>query len=79
MRDIDLGPYQRMLANGCDIEDVLARLRRDGHSRIESIKILVALRDCSLKEAKQIVHTSDAWADARQSAEDLTGLDALAP
>jgi len=71
MRDIDLAPYQRMLANGHGIENVLAGLRRDGHSRIESIKILVALRDCSLKEAKKIVHTSDAWTDAQQSAEEF--------
>lgn len=71
MRDIDLKRYENMISEGCGTEEVLSRLRRDGHSRIESIKILMTLQDCSLGEAKRVVHTSDVWKDARENAENV--------
>ncbi len=47
-----------------DWERVLAQLRADGFSPIESIKITRAVLHVTLREAKRIVHTSRAWSDA---------------
>lgn len=69
MRNVDLEPYQNMISEGRSVEEVLSRLRRDGHSRIESIKVLMTLQDCSLTEAKRAVHASDTWKNAREDAE----------
>jgi ribosomal protein L7/L12 len=46
-------------------ERVLAQLRADGFSPIESIKVTRAVLRVSLGDAKRIVHLSNAWADAR--------------
>lgn len=46
-------------------ERVLVRLRADGFSPMESIKITRAVLDVPLAGAKQIVHSSGAWADVR--------------
>jgi ribosomal protein L7/L12 len=46
-------------------ERVLAQLRADGFSPIDSIKITRAVLRVSLGEAKRIVHMSRAWADCR--------------
>jgi len=54
-----------------DWDAVLARLRADGFSPVESIKVTRAVLDVSLGEAKRIVHESAAWADARASFEEL--------
>jgi hypothetical protein len=51
------------------IEDFLAALRAEGHSRIHSIRALREREGCSLAEAKEIVHTSRAWADLREDTE----------
>jgi hypothetical protein len=50
---------------------VLVRLRADGFSPVESIKVTRAVLDVSVGEAKQIVRESVAWADARASFEEL--------
>ncbi len=54
-----------------DWNAVLAQLRADGFSPVESIKVTRAVLHVSLGEAKQIVHTSDAWADAREGFEEV--------
>jgi len=54
-----------------DWERVLARLRADGFSPIESIKITRAVLQVSLGEAKGIVHRSQAWADRRADFDQL--------
>jgi len=46
-----------------DWDAVLAQLRSDGFSPIESIKVTRAVLQVSLGEAKQIVHNSEAWSD----------------
>jgi ribosomal protein L7/L12 len=50
---------------------VLAQLRSDGFSPIESIKVTRAVLHVGLGEAKQIVHMSTAWADERSAFERL--------
>lgn len=54
-----------------DWDAVLAQLRSDGFSPVESIKVTRAVLHVSLGEAKQIVHTSEAWSDARDDFERL--------
>ena len=52
-------------------EHVLAQLRTEGFSPIESIKVTRVVLRVSLGEAKRIVHQSGAWADARHEFEKL--------
>jgi ribosomal protein L7/L12 len=54
-----------------DWDAVLAQLRSDGFSPVESIKVTRAVLQVSLGEAKQIVHTSGAWSDARERFEQV--------
>jgi ribosomal protein L7/L12 len=50
---------------------VLTRLRADGFSPVESIKVTRAVLQVSLGEAKTIVHESRAWSDRRADFEQL--------
>ncbi len=52
-------------------DHVLAQLRADGFSPIESIKVTRAVLHVSLGEAKRIVHESRAWSDARDEFDTL--------
>jgi hypothetical protein len=54
-----------------DWDAVLGRLRADGFSPVESIKVTRAVLGVSVGEAKRIVHESTAWADARAPFEEL--------
>ena len=54
-----------------DWDRVLAQLRADGFSPIESMKVTRAVLHVSIGEAKRIVHFSEAWADAREGFEQL--------
>lgn len=57
-----------------DWDAVLAQLRSDGFSPAESIKVTRAVLHVSLGEAKQIVHTSEAWSDVRDDFEQLQAI-----
>lgn len=57
---------RRMLADGKTLDEALAALRAKGLSIIESIIAVKNFRRCDLIEAKEIVHFSSAWADARE-------------
>jgi ribosomal protein L7/L12 len=57
------------LANEWD--SILAQLRAEGFSPIESIKVTRAVLHVSLGEAKRIVHQSRAWQDAREGFDQL--------
>ena len=57
---------RRMLADGASIEEVLVFLRQHEYSKIASIKAVRQLLGVDLREAKRIVHLSDAWQDRRQ-------------
>jgi ribosomal protein L7/L12 len=58
-------------SDGQEWEQVLAQLRDEGFTVIESIKVTRAVLRVTLGEAKQIVHRSAAWADRRQGFEQL--------
>jgi hypothetical protein len=55
---------RRLLQVGHTLDDVLAVLRRDGCTKIESARALVDGANMSLHAAKQKVHESPVWADA---------------
>lgn len=52
------------------IEATFRRLRRDGHSRLEAVRIILAVLDLSLAEAKRVLARSDTWAEAHAAADD---------
>jgi ribosomal protein L7/L12 len=54
---------QQMLADGREVEEVLAFLRRETGSKIHSIFILVHLLGLPLAEAKERVDLSATWQD----------------
>ncbi len=44
-------------------ERLLTRLRSEGNSKIQSMKILVETTDISIDEVKNVVHRSRTWKD----------------
>jgi hypothetical protein len=48
-----------------EIETTFRRLRRDGHSRLEALRLILDTLDVSLAEAKRLLMSSDTWAEAR--------------
>jgi hypothetical protein len=48
-----------------EIGTTFRRLRRDGHSRLEAVRMILDVLDVSLSEAKELLLTSDTWAEAR--------------
>jgi len=52
-----------------EIETTFRRGRRDGHSRLEAVRMILDALDLSLREAKQVLLTSDIWAEARDEAD----------
>lgn len=57
--------YENELDEDEPIEDTFRRLRRDGHSRLEAVRVILAVLDVSLSEAKRVLITNDTWAEAR--------------
>ena len=51
-----------------EITTTFRHLRRDGHSRLEAVRMILDVLDVSLSEAKELLLTSDTWADARDEA-----------
>ncbi|PQJ33588.1 hypothetical protein BSZ35_02325 [Salinibacter sp. 10B] len=49
------------------IETTFRRLRRDGHSRLEAVQLILDTLDVSLAEAKQLLLTHNTWAEARSA------------
>jgi hypothetical protein len=48
-----------------DIEATFRRLREEGHSRLEAMRMILDVLDVSLAEAKQILARRDTWKEAR--------------
>jgi hypothetical protein len=48
-----------------EIGTTFRRLRQDGHSRLEAVLMILDVLDVSLSEAKELLLTSDTWAEAR--------------
>ncbi len=54
-------------ARGESLENVLTRLRADGHGMAESVAILADAQGLELDEAKRLVVLSDTWLDHRDA------------
>lgn len=52
-----------------EIETTFRRLRTDGHSRLEALRVILDSLDVSLREVKSILLTSDTWDEARAAAD----------
>jgi hypothetical protein len=70
MDDATINEYRDQLDGDEEIEATVRRLRRDGRSRKEAVRILLAVLDVSLAEAKEVLWTSDTWAEARTNTDD---------
>jgi hypothetical protein len=64
LSDETLRQYEEELDGNEAIEVTFRRLRRDGHSRLEAVRVILNVLDVSLAEAKRVLLTSDTWADA---------------
>jgi hypothetical protein len=60
-----------MFAESAALDDVLAFLREQGCSKVESIRTLVQVGKLNLRDSKRVVHASKVWADTREDDERL--------
>ena len=51
-----------------DIETTFRRLRQDGHSRLEALRLILDALDVSLADAKRLLARNDTWAEAQSAA-----------
>lgn len=58
-----------LIQAGDALDDILADLRAEGGSEIDSIIVLRGALCMGLKEAKRTVHFSAAWADTKERQE----------
>ncbi len=49
------------------IETTFRRLRADGHSRLEAVRIILDTLEVSLNQAKRLLLTNDTWAEAQDA------------
>jgi hypothetical protein len=75
MDDATINQYRDQLDGDEEIEATVRRLRRDGRSRKEVVRILLAVLDVSLAEAKEVLWTHDTWAEARAGSPDADDSD----
>ena len=68
VRDVEREPAQAL---GVDMDDVLCRLRADGATIIECVKVVREIEAMHLGRAKEIVDASTAWADRFAENDDL--------
>ena len=69
---IDLAAKQRR--RGCSMEEILASLRSEGATIVDSLKVVRVVEDVSLGRAKEIIDSSDTWADMHESNEGIRSL-----
>jgi hypothetical protein len=60
-----------MRADSAPIETILNWARSKGFNKVESTLLLQAAGIASYPESKELVHGSEAWADARESDDQL--------
>lgn len=54
------------------IETTFRRLRQDGHSRLEAVRMILDVLDVSLAEAKRLLASNQTWNEARTAAGQAT-------
>jgi ribosomal protein L7/L12 len=55
-----------------EVETTFRRLRRDGHTRLEALRMILGVLDVSLAEAKRLLTQADTWAEVRSEMEQET-------
>lgn len=55
------------------IETTFRRLRQDGRSRLEAVRLILDALDVSLSEAKRLLASHDTWQEAQSAAGQETG------
>jgi len=55
-----------------EIETTFRRLRQDGRSRLEALRVILDVLDVSLPEAKELLAHFNTWAEARSATEQET-------
>jgi len=71
-RLIDLAKKRRR--KGSSVEEVLASLRSEGATIVDCLKVVREVEGVRLGRAKEIVDSSDTWADVRESNERVRSL-----
>ena len=61
---------QRQIA-GENAEEIIGFLQQQGHSVIESVRIMMEVQSISLAKSKHIVHNSKAWLERKEEFESL--------
>jgi ribosomal protein L7/L12 len=65
---------QAMKEQGSAIEEILARLRASGVTIVDSLKVVRRIEGGHLGEAKEIIDSSEAWADRREANEQIRSM-----
>jgi hypothetical protein len=50
-----------------EIETTFRRLRHDGHSRLEAVRMILDVLDVSLAQAKELLVRSDTWNEVQSA------------
>jgi hypothetical protein len=62
---------RELQTQGAGDEDLLRLFRNEGAGMFDSVKLIKALKQGSLKDAQELVHFSATWADCRGQHEQL--------
>ena len=62
---------RRFFAAGDEYENVIAHLKNNGVSKLQTMRVFCELANISIDEAKRIVHLSQAWKSAYEKDEKL--------
>lgn len=65
--DEDIDRLRAEVSEDEEIEATFRRLRQDGHSRLEAVRMILDVLDVSLAEAKTLLLTTDTWNEARSA------------
>jgi hypothetical protein len=56
---------KELRAQGCSDEGLLSFLRNEGCSKVRSIAVIAEVLELPQAKAKEVVHSSNVWADVR--------------
>lgn len=62
---------KKLESAGADPETLLLFFRKHGANMPDSVKLIRQVKGLSLREAQEVVHHSDTWADGREAQERL--------
>jgi ribosomal protein L7/L12 len=60
---------KQLQEDGKQVEEIILYLRQVTGRKILSMKVMAELLGISIREAKELVHNSNSWADAREGDE----------